>query len=171
MKQPEASLIPTLQPCKPAYSGLLSPEGAGLPGVRSCLGERNGLACRYLGISVSVHTSVHSGLKPEGCVPRFKRDRSRCDEKSWRQHGFHSRRLLDKYSHTHPVFLIFSFLAALDQPHLGSVTAWRNPNAFSSGDQCSEIEMKRASRWDENKHWNSPLPVTLYQNTKARAEA
>lgn len=108
-----------------------------------------GLACCYLGISVSIHTSVHSGLKPEGCVSRFKRDRLRCEQKSWRQPGFHSLSLLDKYSHTHSVFLIFSFLAALD---------WLHPGA---GCQLGEIPMLSlleisVQRW----RWNGQVGET-----------
>lgn len=72
---------------------------------------------------------VHAGLKPEGHVARFERDRLRCEQKFWRQHGFHSLSLLDKYSHTHSIFLIFTFPAALD---------WSHPEA---GWQLGEIPM------------------------------
>ena len=80
----------------------------------------NSHALCYLGISVSIHMSVHSGLKPESCASRFKRDRLRCEQKSWRQRGFHSLSLLDKDSHTHSAFLILSFLAALEWSHPGA---------------------------------------------------
>lgn len=141
-----AGRFPT--PSSPALLTVASqPSGSGSPTYKTVFVVNEHPGCCYLGILVSIHLPVHAGLKPEGHVSRFKGDRLRCEQKSWRQHGLHSLSLLDKYSHIHSIFLIFSFLAALDGSHpeagrqLGEI-----PMPFSSGDPCSEIEMKQESR-------------------------